>query len=112
MYKGYNQHRQLSGRVQKKSFHAEQCSLLLALKRNDKYASFRRNKILSGKSTMYVVRLMNYTTNLPENQKYWLGCSKCCKDCEKTLHKHGVKIIKYTDIINDINVLVEMRIVY
>ena len=49
---------------------------------------------------IYVVRLMNETD----------GNSKPCSRCQSYLHRHNVKKMKFTDIINGVNVLCEMKI--
>lgn len=38
------------------------------------------------------------------------GCSKPCEKCQTCAKYHGIKKIKYTDIINGVNVLCEMRL--
>jgi len=45
-----------------------------------------------------------------KNFNYLLGMSKPCNRCQSFLFKHNIKKIKYTDIINNINVLCEMKI--
>ena len=40
---------------------------------------------------------------------FLLGNSKPCDRCQSYLYLHGVKKIKYTDIIDGINVLCEMK---
>jgi hypothetical protein len=86
-------------------------SLLLAIKSENKVASFKNKISFRGKSTIYIVRIMNYTKNLDVNANYWLGCSKPCDNCEPMLHKFNIQTIKYTDIIDGKNVLCTMKIV-
>lgn len=62
-------------------------------------------------SVLYVVRVMSTTENLPDNQSCWLGMAKPCKNCELSLYKQGIKKIKYTNIIDGKQVLVEMKII-
>lgn len=52
---------------------------------------------------------MNTYNGKSNSFKYLLGNSKPCIRCQIFLHKHNVKKIKYTDIINGINVLCEMK---
>ena len=61
------------------------------------------------KGVMYVVRLMNITDGKSKNFKYSLGISKPCNRCQSYMHRHSVTKIKYTDIINGVNVLCEMK---
>jgi len=53
---------------------------------------------------------MNTTTNKSEHFNYLLGNSKPCSRCQHYLYTHNIKKIKYTNIINGVNVLCEMRI--
>jgi len=60
--------------------------------------------------TIYVVRLMNNPKYKSPLFDYTLGISKPCTRCHSFLKYHGIKKVKYTDIIDDVNVLVEMRL--
>lgn len=59
---------------------------------------------------IYVVRLMNNTDGKCDNFSFLLGNSRPCERCQSFLFKHNVQKIKYTNIINGVNVLCEMRI--
>ena len=61
-------------------------------------------------ATIYVTRILNTKENLPSHQHCWLGMAKPCPKCMYTLYQFNIKKIKYTDIINDVNVLCEMVI--
>jgi hypothetical protein len=67
-------------------------------------------KQLRDHPTIYVVRLMRSTKGLPPGQSVWMGNSKPCGNCQKYLSKFGFKKIKYTDIIDGVNVLIEMEL--
>lgn len=56
-------------------------------------------------SKIYVVRLLS-TDN---GSKYKFGISKPCLNCQLNLYKFNVKRIYYTDIIDGIDVLCELR---
>ena len=59
---------------------------------------------------MYVVRLMNITDGKCDLFDYLLGNSKPCNRCQSYMYRHQVKKIKFTNIIDGVNVLCEMRI--
>ena len=73
------------------SLHAEMSALLNAKKNVDVYGS-----------SIYVVRIMSNNSSL--------GNSKPCCNCEYNLYLNGIKKIYYTDVVNAITVLVEMKI--
>ena len=62
------------------------------------------------KGVVYVVRLMKNKKSISKHFQYTLGMSKPCKRCESFLYKHNIKKIKYTDVIDGVNVLCEMKI--
>ena len=73
----------------------------------------RKNRFLSNTKKLknkiiYVVRLMKLKNNITF-PKYYLGNSKPCANCQRYLWHHNIKKIKYTDIIDGVNVLCEMR---
>ena len=109
IFYGENQHRQSIGKTFSHSVHAEINTLFKFLKKNNIYNLDKKSNI-SKKSVIYVVRLMNTTTNKSDNFNYLLGNSKPCSRCQCYLYTHNIKKIKYTNIINGINVLCEMRI--
>lgn len=85
-----------------KSLHAERNVLLQYAKQIMKSNNwYNESSPIKNKSTMYVFRLHGVTE---------IGCSKPCKNCEKILYKHGIKVIKYTDIIDNNHVICTMKI--
>jgi hypothetical protein len=58
---------------------------------------------------MYVVRLMNINKGKSNLSHYLLGKSKPCQRCQSFIHLHNIKTIKYTDIIDGVSVLCEMK---
>lgn len=109
IFYGANYHRNRVGKIYCVSLHAEINVLLKALKSCEKNANLKSKTKLSS-STVWVVRLLNDTDNLPNYRSYRFGISKPCSNCEKQLHKFNVKKIYYTDIIDEKEVLCEMRI--
>lgn len=59
---------------------------------------------------MYVVRLMNTLDGKCNIFDYLLGNSMPCNRCQSFLYHHKIKKIKFTNIINGINVLCEMKL--
>ena len=90
----------------KDSLHAEINTLFKCLKKNKIYDLKRHSSVASG--TMYVVRLLNNDTGKSDMFEYLLGISKPCLRCQLFMYRHGVNKIKYTDIIDNVNVLCEM----
>lgn len=83
---------------------------------NAVFKCLKKEKVLNLKiksvkcsGVMYVVRLMNITDSKSDIFKYLLGISKPCLNCQTYMHRHNVKKIKYTDIIDGVNVLCEMK---
>lgn len=70
----------------------------------------KKKKIKKNNATVYVIRRLGHCNHLPENQKCWLANSKPCPHCQSYLAKFGFKCVKYTDIINGINVLCELKL--
>jgi hypothetical protein len=71
---------------------------------------YNLKKNIDLKGVVYIVRLMRHKKSMSKHFKYTLGMSKPCKRCECFLYRHNIKKIKYTDVINGINVLCEMKI--
>ena len=86
------------------SLHAEVNTLSKYLKRKKHY-KMRKNSLLGRGGTMYVVRLMKTRTCKLDTFEYLLGCSKTCERCNLFMYKHSVSKIKYTDVVNGVNVL-------
>lgn len=102
LYAAENQHREHFARIHYTSIHAEMNALFKYLKIKHKTNRFmRKNKIDCSDLTVYVVRLKEKT----------VGNSKPCEHCQKWLKFYNVKRIFYTDVINDIEVLCEMRLI-
>ena len=83
------------------SLHAEMNVLLQALKMYEKNPTFKSRQKLNN-STVYVVRI--------KRDKYMFGCSKPCQECEPVLLRFQVSRVYYTDVINGVEVLCEMRL--
>ena len=62
----------------------------------------KNKKRRKNNATVYVIRRLC-------NKKY-LANSKPCMHCQSYLAKFGFKRIKYTDIINGVNVLCELKL--
>ena len=104
-YVGENQHREMTGRHYHTSLHAEMNALFKSIKSLDKCNRFlRKKKYCRPAMTIYVVRLLRDTAN------FLFGCSKPCSHCQKYLAIYNVKRIRYTDIINNVSVLCELRL--
>ena len=106
--KGENQHREMAGRKFEISLHAEMNVLFKGIKLLEKKNKFNCTTTRLKDSIIYVVRLMKERRrdNFP---KYYLGNSKPCNNCQRYLWLHNIKKIKYTDIIDGINVLCELK---
>lgn len=100
-FNGTNQFRKCPWDNRYYSLHAEMSAIMRARK--------TRKYISSG--SIYVVRLLKDVNGLEKHLSYRLGCAKPCKTCSENLLKHNIKKIFYTDYINNVNVLCEMRIV-
>ena len=107
VFYGENLHRQKIGNTFSHSVHAEINTLYNCLKLHNIY---NLNQHTSINGTIYIVRLMRKQKGKSKNFNYLLGMSKPCNRCQSFLFKHNIKKIKYTDIINNINVLCEMKI--
>ena len=104
-YVGENQHREKYGNVFHRSFHAEMNALFKSIKNNKKTRKMTINKVDKNMTpmTIYVVRL--------GAKSGIYGNAKPCENCQKFLHFNNVRKIKYTDIIDGINVLCTLKIV-
>jgi len=110
LYSGANVHETRSGNI-KYSQHAEMSALQKYVKSEyGKTATLATpNKKMRGKPpTIYVVRLVKYQSH--DEKSCMFGNSLPCCDCQANLKKFGIKSIKYTNFINDIPVLCEMRL--
>lgn len=58
---------------------------------------------------MYISRSLKTDNAIHNLSDHHFGKSASCKRCEYFQYIHGVKKIKYTDVINGINVLCEMK---
>jgi len=95
----------MTGRIYHTSLHAEMNALFQCIKSQRKNR-LRKNKVQhSTDKTVYVVRLLG------NNSVYKFGCSKPCVNCQYYLALHNVTKIKYTDIVDGIVVLCEMRLI-
>ena len=107
MFYGENQHRQKIGKTYSQSVHAEINTIFKHLKKNNIYDL--NDVSISSSGVIYVVRLMNTDDGKCDKFDYLMGNSKPCDRCQSFLFKHNIKKIKYTDIINGVNVLCEMK---
>ncbi len=104
---GENQRREMVGKVYQRSLHAEINVLFQSLKQYEKSNSFKRKKSPERPPmTIYVVRILNGDGS---NAYYNLGKSYPCLNCQRYLHFHNITKIKYTDNIDGVNVLCELR---
>jgi cytidine deaminase len=111
-YVGENQHREMTGRRYHTSLHAEMNALFKSIKTHDK-----RNRIMNKRNyprppmTIYVVRLIR---GVPYGKKeipqYMFGCCQPCINCQKYLAEYNITKIKYTDVIEGVSVLCELRL--
>jgi hypothetical protein len=109
VFYGENQHRQKIGKTFSHSVHAEINTVYKRLRQKNIYDINQKTSMCDG--DIYIVRLMNIEDGKCDLFDYLLGISKPCERCQSFLHRHRVKKIKYTDIIDGINVLCEMRAV-
>jgi len=104
-----NNHRTRVGKTPCISLHAEVNVILKALKTYEKNPTLKTKKQLPP-STLCVVRLMTEKSGLPKHRTYRFGISKPCINCQKQLYKFNVTRVFYTDVINNQEVICEMRI--
>lgn len=76
--------------------------VIQALNLFEKNATLKSTKKLTG-SSIYIVRVTKNMHNF--------GCSKPCKHCEPILFRYNVNRVYYTDIIDNVEVLCEMRVI-
>lgn len=88
------------------SLHAEMNALFKCIKSTKVCKKFHVPLDLS-LSCIYVARL----NSMKINGEPVLGNSKPCKCCLPILTEYKVKKIKYTDVVNGVNVLCEMKLV-
>jgi deoxycytidylate deaminase len=99
---GENQHREHAGRCHHTSLHAEIHALLRFLRIRYKTTNLKTRKNMPS-TTIYIVRL-------PTGEKRdYFGNSKPCDNCELLLYKHNITRVKYTNIIDGIPVLCELK---
>ena len=113
MFYGANQHQTRFSNVSQPSLHAEMNALKHYLTITFGTSSIKLGKKVNIKRTngiVYVVRVLQTRENLPKSQQCWFGNSKPCARCQHYLARYGFKKIKYTNIIDGINVLCEMKL--
>ena len=59
--------------------------------------------------TIYIVRLTNLQSEKESPFNYKLGNSKPCQRCTQFLYYYNITKIRYTDIIDEVDVLCELR---
>ncbi len=119
VFYGFNQFRNRTGGVIYYSLHAEMDALFKYIKRENRGANFKTknrghkgcNKNPIKGSTIYVVRLMRDCRGCVAHLPVRMGCSKPCERCQSFLKSWNIRTIKYTDIIDGVGVLCEMRVV-
>lgn len=113
MFYGENQHRQKIGNVWSHSVHAEINALYKWVKSTRQHPRKRTRDLRSAspheRLSIYVVRIMNTTNNKSHMFPFLLGNCRPCINCQSYLSRHGVRVIKYTDVRDNVNVLCEMR---
>jgi len=121
LYSGANMHETRRGNIVF-SQHAEMNALQKYLKSTygkSYYLSKQYIKIHGKNPELYVVRLTGYAVstsdtnikslNIDKDHECVFNNSMPCKHCQKNLFKFGIRTIKYTTIIDDQEVLCEMR---
>lgn len=101
-YTGENQHRDHAGKCHHDSLHAEIHAILKFVKIKYKTTNLKNNFDLS-KTILYVARLPG-----GDKRNYFGNCKPCIK-CQPFLNRFNVRRIKYTDVINGVPVLCELR---
>lgn len=93
------------------SMHAEMHALFNLVKANNHNRFSPRNKSSVGKiKCIYVARLMNIASDEDSPFPVLLGNSKPCDNCQSKLKMYGINRVKYTDIIDGVNVLCEIKL--
>jgi len=113
MFYGANQHQTRFSNVSQLSLHAEMNALKHYLSTTFGTSSVKLKKnarVKKNNGIVYVVRVLRNKENLPKSQQCWLGNSRPCTRCQHYLARYGFKKIKYTNIIDGINVLCEMKL--
>ena len=90
------------------SLHAEVSVCIKYLKTFNRRISLKLVKNINT-STIFTVRLLNQWDNKTGNRL--LGISLPCDNCKEVIYNTGIRNIRYTDIINGVNVLVYAIIV-
>lgn len=97
----------MAGRIYHRSLHAEVNALLKSMKQYEKsYSLKRKARPERPPMTLYVVRILNGMNN---NTCYTLGKSRPCVNCQMYLYYYNVTKIKYTDIVDGVNCVCELR---
>ena len=100
----------MTGKKYNKSLHAEMNALFKSIKQK-KHNRFVQKKQDIPSKTIYVVRLLRgKPDNCNGNPLFMLGNSQPCDHCQKYLALYNITKIRYTDIINDVSVLCELRL--
>ena len=76
-----------------------------------KSSSLKQRSTEKNNSTIYVVRTLKDTKNIPDLQNVRFGNCMPCTNCQKYLAKFGFKRIKYTDYEDGKNILCELRLI-
>ena len=112
LFNGFNERKTRTGKINYFSCHAEMNALYKFLKASGVRSLKEKSppaRLGSG-ATIYISRILNTQEDIPKDQNFWLGMSKPCKHCLPMLYNFNIKRIKYTDIIDGVNVLCELVI--
>lgn len=100
---------QFKDRTTSPSLHAEINVIQKTIKNLGIHKNQKKCSVNIQSGTLYVVRLLKNVNDIPSYRKYKFGISKPCINCQQLLYKYGVSKIFYTDIIEDLEVLCELR---
>lgn len=93
------------------SLHAEMNALFKSIKTRDKRNRFLNKRTYYRPSmTIYVVRLMNGPPGNGKRPDFMFGGCQPCINCQKYLAEYNITRVKYTDVIDGVSVLCELRL--
>jgi len=108
-YVGENQHREMTGKIHHSSLHAEMNALFKSIKSLDKSYRFTNRKIERPAMTIYVVRLLKGPPDNKNTPEFMFGGCQPCIHCQKYLALYNITKIRYTDVVDGVSVLCELR---
>lgn len=89
------------------SVHAEVQTVNNVLKSNFRKGVNNSKDRLNG--TLYVIRILRNKDNMDKCRTHKLAISKPCINCQIELYKRNICTVYYTDVINNVEVLVKMK---